>query len=52
MLLNMPGIPREHRHVLDSDTDLRRDVQQIGVDFGTSEHAIAKRPLVPCQIAS
>ena len=46
----MSGFPREHRHVLDSDTDFRCDVQQIGVDFATIEHAIEKGPLVRCQI--
>ena len=50
MLPNMSGFPREHRHGLDSETDIRSDVQQIGVDFAAIEHTVEKRPFVRCQI--
>ena len=50
MLSDMSGLPREHRHVLNSGTDLRRDVQQTGVDLATIAHTIEKRPLVRCQV--
>ena len=50
MLPNMSDLPCEHRHVLDSDTDLRCDVQQTGVNFAMIEHAIEKRPSVRYQI--
>ena len=50
MLTHMPGFPCKHRLGLDSGTDLRRDIKQIGVDFAAMEHAIKKRPLVRCQI--
>lgn len=50
MFTNMSGIPGERWHGPGSGTDLRRDVQLVGVDFATIEHTIEKRPLVRCQI--
>ena len=50
ILPNMSGLPREHRHVLNSGTELRRDVQQVGINLATIQHTIEKRPLVRCQI--
>ena len=50
MLANISGFPGEHWHGRDSDTNLRRDVLQAGVDFAPIEHTIEKRPLVRCQI--
>ena len=46
MLPNMPNLPREHRHGLDSDADLRCDVQQGHIDLATIEHTVEKRPLI------
>ena len=50
MLTNMHGFPGEHRHGPAPGTELRRDVEQDGVDFATIENAIEKCSLVRFQI--
>lgn len=50
MFPNVPGFPREHRHVVNPCADFVRDVEQAGIDFAAFQYAIQEISLVRCEV--
>ena len=48
MLPDMLALPGEHRHGRNPRTDLRRGVEQIGIDLAAIQNGVEKLPFVRC----
>ena len=44
----MLALPGEHRHGCNPRADLRRDVEQIGIDLAAIQNGVEKLPFVRC----